>query len=84
MQWKINEEKDDLQQRKKLEGEIDELWKLMSFSKISYSRMKQTIHSKIGLKVKNTKGKTCGALQYKVWKTGRLQPIGHDDSRAYG
>ena len=72
VQWKNNEDKDYLQQRTKLQGEINELWKLMSFSKISYSQMKQTIHSKIGLKVKNTEGKTHGSLQYKVWKPGRL------------
>ena len=46
--------------------------------------MKQTINSKIGLKVKNTEGKNCGALQYNVWKYRRLQPIRHDDNRAYG
>ena len=84
MQWKSNEDKDYLQQRTKLQGEIDEIWKLMSFSKISDRRMKQIVHSKIGLNVKNTKGKTCGALQYKVWKPRRLHLIRHDDSKAYG
>ena len=84
MQRKSNEDKDYLQRRTKLQGEIVELWKLMSFSKISYNRMKKIVLSKIGLKVKNIEGKTCGALQYKVWKPRRLQPTRHDDRRAYG
>ena len=37
VQWKSNENKYYLQQRTRLQGEIDELWKPMSFSKISYS-----------------------------------------------
>ena len=84
MQWKSNEDNYYFQQRTKLQGEIDELWKLMVYSKRRDKSMKQTIHSKIGLKVKNTEGKTHGELQYKVWKPGRLQQIRHDDSRSYG
>ena len=84
VQWESNEDKAYLQQRTKLQGEIDELWKLMSYSKISNNRMKQKFHIKIGLNVKNTESKTCGALQFKFWKPRRLQPIRHDDSRAYG
>ena len=46
--------------------------------------MKQTIHSKIGLKVNTTEGKTSGALHYKAQKPGRLQQTRYDDSRTYG
>ena len=55
----------------------------MQFPKKSYSRIKQAPHYKVELKVNNDEGKGSGALQHKVWKTGRLQPRRNDDSEAY-
>ena len=66
-------------QENKLDGEIDKLWKLIQFSKISYNRVKQTPHWEIGLKVKNYEGRSSGPLQYKVWKSGMLQPTRNDE-----
>ena len=48
VQWKSNENKDCFcfQQKTNLQSEIDELWKLMQFSKESYNRVKQRIDCK--------------------------------------
>ena len=45
VQWKSNENKYCFcfQQKTNLQSEIDELWKLMQFSKESYNRVKQRI-----------------------------------------
>ena len=56
----------------------------MQFPKRSYNRVKQATHCEVVLKVKNYEGRNGGALQYKVWKPGRLQLARNDDSKAYG
>ena len=49
-----------------------------------YNRMKKEVHYVIIWKVKNDESKDSEVLQYKVWKTGRLQPKETEDSEDSG
>jgi len=46
--------------------------------------MKEEFHCKEDWKVQNSEGEDNGALQYKVWKPGRLQLKNDEDKTAYG
>ena len=80
MQWKSKENKIRLQQKTELQEAIDELWNLMQIPKMSCSKIKKEIHGGIVWKVKNNEGRDSGALQYKLWRPGRLQLTNGEDT----
>ena len=63
---------------------IDGLWEFMQIPKKSYNKMRKVVHCGIFWKVNNNEGRSIGALQYKVWKPGRLQLNTGEDNAAYG
>ena len=62
---------------------MDELWELLQIPKENYSRAKGEVHCEDDWKVKNSEGNGSGALQYKVWKPGRLHPTRNDYRKAF-
>ena len=73
-----------LQQKIEWQETIDELWEFMQIPKKSQRKMKKAFHYGIVWKVKNCEGRSSKALQYKVWKPGRLQLKNDEDNAAYG
>ena len=72
MCWQRTGNKIRLQQNIELQETIDELWHFMQITKKGYRKMKKEVHYGIVWKVKNSEVRSNEALQYKVWKPGRL------------
>jgi hypothetical protein len=66
-------EAEEDEQQTELEKTIEDIWKLMQMPKKIYNKMREAVHCKDDWGVKNSEGEDSGALQYKVWKPGRLQ-----------